>query len=470
MHAIKVPNVLVVEDEKMVLRLYERALQQQGWTVWKVTSGEAAVELALRHPFDIAVIDLRLKGNLDGLTTYRVLKALQPKLRGIIVTGYGNRQSLLDALRMGVEAWLEKPVTVTDLVATVQRVLHSPPGSEPQFASLTPSGEHRALPGLFLQMLMVSTLSDIAALWICTPDGSEMFPQVCLGNLSAIPSPVPCGAEGRWMEHLRAEMEKAVSGPCLVAPIQWQGHIIGAVALGRRQFADVPYSQSDWAYLTRFAGWIAPLIVVCIYPVEMLTNIIPFLEALTGLLHRQVEPMEGQHPRRLRLIAAQLGKALGLPPNRLLLLELAATLHDLGKVFLPREILTKPGALSENERRLVQQHPVYGEQLVRQSGLPEDVALWVRWHHERFDGAGYPDRRGRDDLPLEAQILALAEVLDTLLSPRPYKPALSFDEALARLRREKGKQFAPEIIDALDQIAESLRLQLEPENPSVTAS
>jgi HD-GYP domain-containing protein (c-di-GMP phosphodiesterase class II) len=193
----------------------------------------------------------------------------------------------------------------------------------------------------------------------------------------------------------------------------------------------------------------------------IVANLVPFLESLMGLLHQQIEPMEGQHPRRLRLIVAELGKALGFSPDRLLLLELAATLHDLGKVFLPKDILTKPHSLSESERQLIQQHPVFGEQLVRQSGLPEDLALWVRWHHERYDGKGYPDQRGYSDLPLEAQLLALAEALDTLLSPRPYKPALPFDEALARLRQERGKQFAPELLDVLDQTAEGLRRQLE---------
>jgi response regulator RpfG family c-di-GMP phosphodiesterase len=455
------PQVLVVEDEKMVLRLYERALQQQGWSVWKVTSGEAAVELALRQPFDIAVIDLRLKGDLDGLTTYRVLKALQPKLKGIIVTGYGNRQSLLEALRMGVAAWLEKPVTVTDLVATVQRVLQAPSEFEPLSPSLSLGGGYRALPRLFLQMLVVSTLSDLAVLWVRSPDGSALLPQVSLGNLAMMPSPVPWETEEQGMEHLKAAMERAAGGPCLVAPIRWQGSVIGAVALGRRQFANIPYSQGDWMHLMRFAEWLAPILLVGIYPVEVLMNLVPFLEALTGLLHQQVEPMERQHPRRLRLIVTELGKALGFPPDRLLLLELAATLHDLGKVFLPREILTKPGTLTEQERHLVQQHPVYSEQFIRQTGLPEEVALWVRWHHERFDGSGYPDRRGRGDLPLEAQILALAEALDTLLSPRPYKPALSFEEALARLRQERGKQFAPHLLDALEQIAEELRQRLE---------
>jgi len=452
------PRVLVVEDEKMILRLYERALQQQGWSVWKVTSGEAAVELALQNTFDIAVIDLRLKGKLDGLTTYRVLKALQPDLRGIIVTGYGNRQSLLDALRMGIDAWLEKPVTVTDLVTTVQKVLSRPKGLSLSFPPSPSAADRYALLRLFSQMLMAATLSDTAALWMRNPDDWGMRPQILLGDWGM---PLPSLSSEEPLDCLREKLERLTDGLCLMAPISWQGQVLGAIALGRRHFTSVPYTQADLVYLTRFANWLAPLLAVCLYPMGIVANLVPLLESLMGLLHQQIEPMEGQHPRRLRLIVAELGKALGFSPDRLLLLELAATLHDLGKVFLPKDILTKPHSLSESERRLIQQHPIFGEQLVRQSGLPEDLALWVRWHHERYDGKGYPDQRGYSDLPLEAQLLALAEALDTLLSPRPYKPALPFDEALARLRQERGKQFTPELLDVLDQTAEGLRRQLE---------
>jgi Response regulator containing CheY-like receiver, AAA-type ATPase, and DNA-binding domains len=95
----RTPRVLVVEDEGMVNRLYGHALEQNGFAVVQVGTGEAAIEAALGQPFDIAVIDLRLPGKLDGLTTYRVLKALHPNIKGIIITGYGNRQLLIEALR-----------------------------------------------------------------------------------------------------------------------------------------------------------------------------------------------------------------------------------------------------------------------------------------------------------------------------------------------------------------------------------
>ncbi|MCX7642787.1 MAG: HD domain-containing protein, partial [Armatimonadetes bacterium] len=220
---------------------------------------------------------------------------------------------------------------------------------------------------------------------------------------------------------------------------------------------------SDLIYLERFAEWLAPLLLAWLYPIEVLTNITVLLESLTGLLHGKIEPTEQHHPQRLRLIVQRLGKVLGLSPNRLVLLELAATLHDLGKLFLPSHILSKPGQLTEEERVLIQKHPVYSEQFLRQLGLPKSVALWVRWHHERYDGNGYPDQRRADEIPLEAQVISIAETLDTLLSPRPYKPPLSFDEALMIIRQERGKQFSPVVVDALEEVAGELREILQPQ-------
>jgi hypothetical protein len=312
-------------------------------------------------------------------------------------------------------------------------------------------------------MLMATTVSNVGILWLVDPDEQYIRPQIVLGEKIPPIPPVQYTLSSEWLITLRATMDEITSSPCLIAPIRWQGETLGAIGLCRYRLSSVPYSQSDLHYLERFAEWLAPLLLAWLYPIEVLTNLTVLLESLTGLLHGQVEPTEQHHPQRLRLIVQKLGKALGLSPSKLVLLELAATLHDLGKLFLPSHILSKPGELTEEERRLIQQHPVYSEQFLRRLGLPKNIALWVRWHHERYDGNGYPDQRRADEIPLEAQIISVAETLDTLLSPRPYKPPLSFEEALNRIRDERGKQFSPVVVDALEEIAEELRELLQPQ-------
>lgn len=452
------PRVLIVEDESMVNRFYKHALEQNGFTVFQVSTGEAAVEAALRNFFDIAVIDLKLPGRLDGLATFRVLKALHPEMKGIIITGYGTRQLLIEALRLGVEGWLEKPVTVTDLVDTVRRVVSSESLQFFQTDWLATSlSDKNALLKLLLQMLMATTVSNVGILWLVDSYDRCVYPQIVIGNqIPPIPS-VLCTSSSEWLMTLRAAVDEKLASPCLIVPVRWQSEILGAIGLCRYRLSSVPYSQSDLDYLERFAEWLAPLLLAWLYPMEVLTNITVLLESLAGMLHSRVEPTEQHHPQRLRRIVQKLGRALGLSPNRLVLLELAATLHDLGKLFLPPHILSKPDPLTEEERVLIQRHPIYSEQFLRQMGLPKNIALWVRWHHERYDGNGYPDQRRANEIPLEAQIIFVAETLDTLLSPRPYKPPISFDKALMIIRQERGKQFSPIVVDALEKIAEELK-------------
>ncbi len=459
----RAPRVLVVEDEGMVNRLYSHALAQNGFSVISATTGEEALVSVLDHPIDAAVIDLCLPGKLDGLTTFRVLKALFPSLKGIIITGYGNRQNLIEALRIGVDGWLEKPVTVSDLVEAVRRALGSEGRIVPAQLPPPPSGTDRTtLLRLCLQMLMATTVSNVAVLWLVDHKAWVVEPYVVLGEQGLSLPLIPYTVTSEWLMKLRALMDEKLSSPCLIVPIRWQGETIGALGVCRYRLSSVPYSQSDLEYVERFGDWLAPLLLSALYPVEVLTNLTMLLESLTGLLHSQIDPLEHQHPQRLRLIVNRLGKALGFSPRRIVLLELAATLHDLGKLFISSDIIAKPGKLTEEERRLVQQHPIYSEQFLRQLGLPENIALWVRWHHERYDGKGYPDRRRADEIPIEAQVIALAETLDTLLSPRPYKPALSFEEAIECIRAEREKQFSPVVVDALEEVVEELKELLTP--------
>jgi HD-GYP domain-containing protein (c-di-GMP phosphodiesterase class II) len=141
---------------------------------------------------------------------------------------------------------------------------------------------------------------------------------------------------------------------------------------------------------------------------------------------------------------------MGLDPAELLELELAALLHDVGKLRVPREILRKPGSLSHSEERLMRNHPVWGAELV--SGVPglQAVALIVRHHHERIDGEGYPSRLAGVRIPVASRIVAACDAYGAMTEPRAYGAPRSPDEALAELRHEAGSQFDPAVVDALE--------------------
>jgi HD-GYP domain-containing protein (c-di-GMP phosphodiesterase class II) len=151
-------------------------------------------------------------------------------------------------------------------------------------------------------------------------------------------------------------------------------------------------------------------------------------------------------------IARKVGEALGESPAGLAELKLAAVLHDLGKIRVPRSILSKPGPLEQYERALINRHPVWGAELL--ACLPgfEVIAAIVRFHHERWDGKGYPDGLGGERIPLASRVIAACDAYHAMTSERPYRDTLSEDEALSEIWDNAGSQFDPTVVAALDAV------------------
>ncbi len=154
---------------------------------------------------------------------------------------------------------------------------------------------------------------------------------------------------------------------------------------------------------------------------------------------------------RMAHFAGLIAEELGMFEDEVRLIELAAPLHDMGKIAIPDAVLMKPGPLDESEIRVMRRHPQIGHQLLNGSHnrfIQVGAVIALR-HHERYDGSGYPDGLAGDAIPIEARIVAVADVLDALLSPRPYKARWTLADALAYLCEQSGTLFDPRCVDAL---------------------
>jgi len=162
------------------------------------------------------------------------------------------------------------------------------------------------------------------------------------------------------------------------------------------------------------------------------------LTALVRRLHGLVDDETLAHSGRVAYLAAALGEALGLSREMTRTLYLGGLLHDIGKGVVPAEVLHKPGRLLPEERRLVEAHAAAGESMVLQLApeMAPDIVDVVRHHHERLDGSGYPDRLCAGDISPAVRIIAVADVYDALINDRPYRRALSPEEALGVLDEE----------------------------------
>ena len=171
------------------------------------------------------------------------------------------------------------------------------------------------------------------------------------------------------------------------------------------------------------------------------------IKALLAALNAK-DNYTADHSIRVADFALQIGEELGLSKDRLKLLEEAALFHDIGKIGIPEHILNKPDKLSPQELEQVKKHPIIGAQIIGVADTLMEHALIIRHHHERYDGNGYPDRLIGEDTPLESRILAVADTYDALVSERPYRRGLSTFEAVEVLRRCRGSQLDPQVVEA----------------------
>ena len=156
-----------------------------------------------------------------------------------------------------------------------------------------------------------------------------------------------------------------------------------------------------------------------------------------------------RHSLEVAATATALGRRLGLSRTELVEVELGALLHDVGKLRLPPELLTRPGPLTEEEVRLVRRHPEWGSDMVARIPGLEAVALIVRLHHERPDGLGYPHGLAHARIPMATRIVSVCDAYGAMTKRRPYSPPLDLDAALRELERNRGTQFDPDVVDAI---------------------
>ena len=159
------------------------------------------------------------------------------------------------------------------------------------------------------------------------------------------------------------------------------------------------------------------------------------------------DPYTVTHQQRVAQISVAIAAEMGLEPKRIGYLQIAARLHDFGKISIPMSILSKPGKLSAQEMALIKTHPLRGTEMLKPLKLPLGTFLTIMQHHERLDGTGYPFGLSGEDILLEARILAVADVAEAISSHRPYKPALGIEKALEELWQNKGKLYDPVVVD-----------------------
>jgi PAS domain S-box-containing protein/putative nucleotidyltransferase with HDIG domain len=173
------------------------------------------------------------------------------------------------------------------------------------------------------------------------------------------------------------------------------------------------------------------------------------------------DPYTAGHQNRVAKLACAIAKEMGLPDDTVEGIRVSGTLHDIGKIFVPAEILSKPGKLRPNEINLLKDHADVGYELLRNIEFPWPVAEIVYQHHERLDGSGYPRGLKDDEILPEARIMAVADVVEAMASHRPYRPAFSIDKAMLEILQKRGVLYDEQVVDACMRLFNEKHFKLE---------
>lgn len=235
-----------------------------------------------------------------------------------------------------------------------------------------------------------------------------------------------------------------IEAQVLVHPVCREGRLLAAIIAGHKTCADPEVSSADIKLLSASASYLSVLLENASLYDDQQETFIGTLRALTAAIDAKDRYTRG-HSDRVAHVTHLLAQAAGLDQNTVDRVHIAGLVHDVGKIGVPEAVLRKPGRLTDEEFELIKLHPEIGHNILK--GIPQlaDILPGVLYHHERWDGRGYPHNLRADAIPLVARLIALADAFDAMSSTRTYRPAMPREKVLSEIEKGAGVQFDPEL-------------------------
>jgi putative nucleotidyltransferase with HDIG domain len=239
----------------------------------------------------------------------------------------------------------------------------------------------------------------------------------------------------------------------LLVPLRNNGHLSGMLLISSKMSLQ-PYSNEERKLLHLVSDEVASNIENANLYADMKQRQSELLQAMNGVIHaislvvESRDPYTAGHQRRVAELAKAIAREMGLSDWQTMGIYITGLLHDVGKVAVPSEILSKPGKINRYEFSIIKNHSRIGYDILQRIDFPWPVTKSILQHHERLDGSGYPEGLAGDDIIIEARILGVADVVEAMSSHRPYRPALGLEAALQEITKSSGILYDPEVVDA----------------------
>ncbi|MGC9195962.1 MAG: HD domain-containing phosphohydrolase [Syntrophobacteraceae bacterium] len=497
-------KILIVEDDTMLGELLQECLQRLGHErVRTCLSGREAMDAIGEEAFDCAFVDLRLP-DIDGLQLLTAIKNHDHGLPVVMMSGFPTMDYTIMAMRQGASDFLTKPFTLQDVALTLQRITKERRLLEQNISLRLEVQARKELEEV--NRKLESTVSEQTRLFRISREideirsSDDLYPRIvelasslesvekvvfylAPGDQGCLVGMAHCGwqPEEPWFQKIevRRDWVRELLGsdknhvlfgpeelqqffqngidwdqPLSCWPMRIRGEPFGLlVAFHKKGSRPLPEEEKR---LFDFLIKKASLAVenMALYE-SLISNFYGILRSLVNALEAK-DLYTGKHSERVTHYAIKAAEMLGCTSAQIESLRTAGYLHDIGKIGIQDSILTKPGPLTAEEYEIVKKHPVIGDTIVSELGLSPEERTIIRHHHERWDGAGYPDGLRGTQIPMIARIVTVADAFDAMTSKRAYREAMSTAESIAELVKNRGRQFDPEVVDAFVQVAEKM--------------
>ena len=397
---------------------------------------------------DVLLVDHDLPGRC-GLDLLRESRRLRPGLPVVLVTGRGSEDVAAAALGLGAADYLAKQPGYLRLLVKALENAHHRSALDRERAALAES-EARF-------RHMAASISEV--FWIVSPDNREVhFVSPAFETVWGLPGEAVIADPALWWNSILPEDQEAVRERMATMAA---GHASDSLYRIRRPdgtvrwIRDRGHPQMDPGGRLQFITGVAMDVTesresrdhISRYVARLERAMLHTVEAVSAMGELR-DPYTAGHQRRVGELAAAIGEAMGLPADDVKGLRIAGYLHDIGKVSIPAEFLTKPKRLTATEFALVKSHARSGYEIIKNVDFPWPVALTVLQHHERLDGSGYPDGLVGEAVILPARIMAVADTVEAMASDRPYRAGLGIEAALAEVESQAGRLFDAQVVAA----------------------
>lgn len=430
-------KILLVEDENTTILMLNNFVEQMGYRIVKtVATGEEAVREVLKANYDLLLMDIILVGNIDGIETARQINEIS-NTPVIFITSSSDSDTLKRALTTNPSGFIVKPVDKKELKSAID------------LAILRHEMEEKLKESELRFFTILNSIGD--AVFVMDSSDQITYVNPIAEKITELTIDKLVGK--RFTEVLNIRYNGLQGG---ADPLEDDIHFNYFMSPSGRK-VPVDFSISP---ISDINGDRSGSVIVLRDDTDRVNNEMKLKESflqikksVSGIIHAMAQTIETRdpytagHQRRVADIARTIAAEMNLGEKQVEGIFMAGIIHDLGKICIPTEILSKPGRLSPIEFDLIKTHPQIGYDILKTIEFPWPLAEMVYQHHEWYNGSGYPQGLSSDGILLGARIICVADVVEAMASDRPYRAALGIEKALAEIESKRGILFDRNVVE-----------------------